>query len=228
MRQISRPNSGQADVDPCVSPDGAGILFTSTRGGSTGLWLMGLDGANPRRICDGDQGEWSPDGAKIVLRRAGRLIVRDLPGGKETVVSPAGWDKCSGPAWSPGGSEIAFAVLGQTGNAIHVVPAGGGPSRKVYDAQGACEPHWSPTGGSIVYETETHLCTVNPDGTKNRLVTYYGGVQRYGRFSPDQTRIVFCQAPSPEGPWELYIVPAAGGTPTRLTEGGSDMYPDWR
>ncbi len=30
------------------------------------------------------------------------------------------------------------------------------------------------------------------------------------------------------GPWELYVVPAAGGKAARLTEEGSDMNPDWR
>jgi Tol biopolymer transport system component len=78
-----------------------------------------------------------------------------------------------------------------------------------------------------VYETETHLCTINPDGTKNRVITYFGGVQRYARYSPDGKFLVFCQGVSESGPWELYIVPSGGGTPQRLTEGGSDMYPDW-
>jgi Tol biopolymer transport system component len=72
------------------------------------------------------------------------------------------------------------------------------------------------------------LWTVNPDGTKNRLVTTFGGVQRYGRFSPDGTSIVFCQGPTERGPWELYTIPAAGGTPVKVTEDGSDMNPDWK
>jgi Tol biopolymer transport system component len=189
---------------------------------------MNLDGTKPVRICDGDQGEWSNDGQKIVFRRTGRLVVRELVSGKEKTVSPQGFDKCSGPAWSPDGKSIAFALLGEGGNAIYIVAAAGGPSREVYDAQGACEPHWSPAGTSLVYETESHICTINLDSSGNRMVTYYGGVQRFGRFSPDGTRIIFCQAPSPEGPWELYAVPVGGGTPTKLTEGGSDMQPDWR
>ena len=46
--------------------------------------------------------------------------------------------------------------------------------------------------------------------------------------SPDGSRLVFCQAAYRAVPWELYTVPAQGGDPTRLTEGGSDMYPDWK
>lgn len=228
MRQLTRPASGEQDVDGAISPDGMSILFTSTRGGRSGIWRAGVDGTNPQRICDGDQGEWSNDGRKIVLRRGGQLLTRDLASGQEKVVSPEGWEKCSGPAWSPDGRTIAFARLEGGGNAIYLVPCEGAKATKLYDQQGACEPHWSPDGKTIVYETETHLCAISPDGTKNRLITYYGGMQRYGRFSPDGTKVVFCQAASPEGPWELYVVPAGGGTPTKLTEGGSDMYPDWK
>jgi Tol biopolymer transport system component len=230
LRQITKPSGDEQDVDPCFSPDGSAILFTSTRGGTLGLWQAARSDstAKPQRICDGDQGEWSPDGKRLAFRRSGKLVVRDVAGGAEKTISPPDFDKCSGPAWSPDGASIAFALLGDGANAIYIVPAAGGEAKKVYDKQGACEPHWSPDGQSLVYETETHLCTIKPDGTKNRLITWFGGVQRFARFSPDGKRLVFCQAASPEGPWELYILPAAGGTPTRLTEGGSDMYPDWK
>ncbi|MFI5377954.1 MAG: TolB family protein [Tepidisphaerales bacterium] len=229
LRQLSKPAAEEQDVDPAFSPDGSRILFTSTRGGSAGLWQMARDGTDARRVCDGDQGGWSPDGRQIVLRRGGKLFTRDLAAGKDKLISPDGWEKCSGPSWNPDGASIAFAHLGaENANAVYLLPAAGGTPAKVYDKQGACQPRWAPGGKSLVYETETHLCTVNPDGTKNRLITYYGGVQRFARFSPDGTRLVFCQAASPEGPWELYIVPATGGTPVKLTEGGSDMYPDWK
>jgi Tol biopolymer transport system component len=228
LRQVSKPGADEQDVDPAFSPDGLAILITSTRGGKAGLWTMGRDGRDPRRICDGDQGNWSPDGKRIVFRRGGKLMTRDLAAGKEQVLSPDGWDKCSGPAWSPDGKRIAFAHLGEQSNAIYLLPAEGGTPVKVYDKQGACQPRWSADGKSIVYETETHICTINPDGTKNRLITYFGGVQRFARFSPDGKRIVFCQAASPEGPWELYTVPAGGGPAAKLTEGASDMYPDWK
>jgi len=108
------------------------------------------------------------------------------------------------------------------------VPAGGGRPAKVYDKKGACEPHWSLDGKRLVYETETNICTIGPDGTKNRPLTHFGGVQRYGRFSPDGKWVVFCQGVSQRGPWELYRIGAQGGTPRKLTEGGSDMQPDWK
>lgn len=227
-RQVLHTDEGASDVDPAFSPDGRRILFTSTRGGKPGVWVVAADGSGAKRLADGDQAEWSPDGQRIVLRRDGRLLTRDLVSGAEKTVTPEGWATCSGPAWSPDGKTIAFARLQAGANAVYTVASDGGEPVLVYDKKGACEPHWSPDGKTLVYETEAHLCTVAPDGTKNRPLTWFGGVQRFGRFSPDGKAVVFCQAPSPEGPWELYVVPTAGGPPRRLTEGGSDMYPDWK
>jgi len=228
MKQLTKAEDNEHDVDPVFSADGKRILFTSTRGGKTGVWVMAADGAGPKRISDGDQAEFSPDGRAIVLRRDGRILVRNLASGREKTVTPDGWTTCSGPAFSPDGNTIAFARLHDRANAIYTVPATGGTPTLVFGKKGACEPHFSPDGKRIVYETETHIWTINPDGTTNRPVTYFGGIQRYGRFSPDGRQMVFCQAPSPQGPWELYVIAAAGGTPRRLTEEGSDMYPDWK
>lgn len=227
LRAITEATPDENDVDPVFSPDGKSILFSSTRGGEVGVWKLSLGGNKPERICDGDQAEWSADGRRIAFRRQERIYVRDLVGGGERCISPADWPHCSGPAWSPDGKRIAFACRWDAGNAIFLVDSEGGQPTKVYDKQGACEPHWSPDGTRIVYETETHIATIAPDGTKNRLVTYFGGVQRYGRFSPDGKSIVYCQGASERGPWELYIIPAQGGTPALLTEGNSDMNPDW-
>ena len=228
LTQLTTGTTEDQDVDPMFSQDGKSVLFTSTRGGKVGVWRAAVGGAGAERVCDGDQAEWAPDGEKIAFRRNEKIYVRELAKGTETLLSPSDWPHCSGPAWSPGGKTIAFAARWETGNGVYTVPAEGGKPTKVYDQQGACEPHWSPDGKRLVYETETHICTINPDGTKNRVITYFGGVQRYARYSPDGKQLVFCQAPSEQGPWELYVVPATGGAPRKLTEGGSDMYPDWK
>mgnify|MGYP001149866118 CR=1 FL=1 len=228
LEQVTDASPEEHDVDPAFRPDGAEILFSSTRGGNVGVWRMSADGSQPKRICDGDQADWSPDGKSIALRREERLFVRQLATGKEEPITPDDWPHCSGPAWSPDGKRIAFACRWDAGNGVFLVSPEGGEPTKVYDRKGACEPRWSPDGTRLVYETETNVAAIDPDGKKNRPVTWFGGVQRYPEWSPDGRWIVFGQGPSERGPWELYRVPAQGGTPVRITEGGSDMSPDWK
>jgi Tol biopolymer transport system component len=228
-RQLTKGKPDDHDADPAFSPDGKHILFSSNRGGKIGIWKIPTNGASgPERVCDGDQAGWSPDGTKIVFRRNEKIYIRNLVSGKEKIISPIDWPHCSGPAWSPDGKTIAFACRWDTGNMIFTVEAAGSEPTKVYDKQGACEPQWSPDGQLLAYETETHICTVRPDGTKNRLITYFGGVQRYPRWSPDGKYLVYCQGVTERGPWEIYIIPSKSGTPIKLTEGGSDMNPDWK
>ena len=227
-RQLTEGGADEQDVDPAFRPDGKEILFSSTRGGTVGVWRTSRDGSAPVRICDGDQADWSPDGRSIVFRRNERVLTREFASGRENALTPEDWPHCSGPAWSPDGKTIAFACRWDAGNAIFLVPAGGGEPVKVYDRKGACEPRWSPDATRLVYETETNVAAVNPDGKKNRPVTWFGGIQRYPQWSPDGRWIVFCQGASERGPWELYRTPAQGGTPIRITEGGSDMSPDWK
>ena len=228
LKELTRGSPDENDVDPQFGPDGKSVLLTSTRGGTAGVWRMAVDGSKMERICDGDQAEWAPDGKRIVFRRSDRICVRDLASGQEKAITPKDWPHCSGPAWSPDSKTIAFACRWDAGNAVFTVPADGGEPTKVFGEQGACEPHWSPDSRTLVYETETHICAIGADRKRNRTITPFGGVQRYGRFSPDGKSIIFCQGATERGPWELYVIPAQGGTPTKLTDEGSDMNPDWR
>lgn len=226
---LDNKNTEESDADPAFSADGKLILFVSTRGGKTGVWKMQADGTKPERICDGDQGELSPDGKNVAFRKNDKIFVRDLASGTEKQIVPDDFATCTGPAWSPDGKTIAFACRWDAGNSLWTVDAAGASKPvKVYDKKPACEPHFSPDGKRLAYETETHICTINLDGTGNKLLTFFGGVQRFPRWSPDGTQIVYAQGVSEKGPWELYIIPATGGNPTQLTKEGSDTNPDWK
>ena len=122
------------------------------------------------------------------LRRAARQI------------TPDDWPHPSGPAWSPDGRQIAWACRWDAGNALYLVAAAGGKPTLLYDKKPACQPRWSPDGKRLVYETETNVCTIGADGKKNRVITYFGGVQHYGRYSPDGQSIVYCQGASERRP----------------------------
>lgn len=231
LRQlISGAKENEMDVDPMFSPDGRKVLFTSTRGGTSALWIANIDGSDSKKVCDGREGEWSPDGQSVAFVKDNAVFVRNLASGEERQIVPKGYEICAGPAWSPDGKTIGFASRKNGPNGMYLVPASGGEPTVLLEKKGksVCQPHWSPDGKKIVYETETNIATVQPDGTKPRPLTSFGGIQRYGRWSPDGSKVVFCQGTSESGPWELYIIPATGGAPTKLTEGASDLNPDWK
>ena len=59
---------------PRISPDGSTIAFISDRNGQANIWLMDIDGKNPRAVTQEMAGRfleptWSPDGRYLVARR---------------------------------------------------------------------------------------------------------------------------------------------------------------
>ena len=69
-KPFTNPN-GKKDTHPRWSPDGKRILFSSTRGGSQQLWVVGLDGGEAQQLTSistgADNGLWSPDGSHIAF-----------------------------------------------------------------------------------------------------------------------------------------------------------------
>jgi hypothetical protein len=127
----------------------------------------------------------------------------------------------SGPSaasWSPDGKELVYAMQGSLwrqglgSEEARQLTAGPG-----YDHQ----PDWSPDGRRVVYASyrgdalELRMLDL-PTGEDTALVSN-GAVNVDPRFSPDATRVAFVSTLH-EGRWHVFVVPAAGGAPTRLTE----------
>jgi Tol biopolymer transport system component/DNA-binding winged helix-turn-helix (wHTH) protein len=60
-----------ADFHPDVSADGTMVVFASERGGAPGVWVMSIDGRQPRRLTTGadTRPSFSPDGRWVVIQR---------------------------------------------------------------------------------------------------------------------------------------------------------------
>jgi Tol biopolymer transport system component len=157
------------DDFPRFSPDGSMILFT--RGGDpyhASVYRVGTVGGEPRKLVDGVDGDWSPDGRQIVfVRRStneGRistvigLVGADGQGRREIGKT----DKILGfPRWSPDGRTIAAAEQTVSGisPSIFLVETDGSRPRVVSAAPGGfgiSSVAWSASGDEVVYsQSET-------------------------------------------------------------------------
>jgi uncharacterized protein YraI len=204
-----------AGYDPAVSPDGRAVAFTRS-GGQNGLYLIGIDGRDERRIFNGREAlhapSWSPDGQWLAfVYHAGSISCRQvgmgicLPDNNRFLDSfPAGSDPVYG-----------LARVDMNGENYRDLPA----------LNTAQAPNWGTSG--IVYASprsiEITADTPGQDGT--RLVASKPFYQDPS-WQPGGERIVF---QSKEGThWEIFAVNADGSGLVPLTRPSSvlvDAFP---
>jgi Tol biopolymer transport system component len=125
---------GGSDAFPALSPDGTQVIVTRTDADAERLYVAPSGGGPARRLTatPGAVAQWSPDGKRIVFAGnrgygAGIFLFDVEAGRDQRLTATGGW-----PVWLPGGLEVAFLVIGRTGNQeIHVVSAGGGATRQL-------------------------------------------------------------------------------------------------
>jgi formylglycine-generating enzyme required for sulfatase activity len=218
------------DADPRWSPDGSQILYTTLRGGFPELWLMSRDGSDAKLVTKGSQGSWAPDGKSIVFINDNQTFVRDLAAKKETLITPKSWERCGVPAISPDGKRVAVASrhLGNIG--IFLVDLDKKTTEPLKTEQACCTPIWSKDGKRMLCQTVNgHIHEVGLDGKGWDQLTFGADVQHDARYSPDGSMILFCRAPTPEGPWQICVKSINGDEDefVSLTKEGSNSLPDW-
>jgi hypothetical protein len=96
------------------------------------------------------------------------------------------------------------------------------------------QPAYSPDGTKIAFTRApvsslnplSKIWTMNSGGTGQAQLTLGTGNDERPSYSPDGTMIAF--STNRNGNYEIYKIPAAGGTATRLTNNtASDRYPSW-
>ncbi len=183
-------------MEPAWSPDGQQIAFSRWRE-PRGVWLIGTDGSNERRIFDWSETRhpsWSPGGEQLVFsRQKGGTSSRQFCFRGRCFTFPA----------------ITFWNLGI------VSTADGALSEPLPNADTSQAPDWSPAGDRLVYDAVQGLRVDSTDGYLSYLIT--SDARDTGpAWSPDGSRVAFTRYQHDH--WEVYAVDADGRNVQRLTD----------
>ena len=133
------------------------------------------------------------------------------------------------PSWSPGGSELVYAMQGT----LWRQPIDSTEARQITDGPGYdSQPDWSPDGRRVVYASydgrEIELRLLDLETGRSRSLVRNGAVNVGPRWAPDGHRIAYVSTAF-EGRFHVFIVDPddSASVPIRITEdrlGGLPRY----
>jgi len=176
----------------------------------------------------------SPDGSQVVFVRRTKerteLVLREVDGTGERVLSVEPDIRHAQPAFSPDGKQIAFSRR----SGLYVTAVEGGEARRITDT--GVHPDWSPDGSRLAFTTEpilsaeykstrSALWVVDVESRRTRKV--FDGDANMADWAPDGKRIAFWSADQ-DGHRNVFTVAAEGGEPVAVTTGEAvDWNPRW-
>lgn len=234
--------------NPCWSPDGAQLAVTAfadghgagrsaialvpAGGGAATVLMDAANNVNPP-VC------WNAmTNAIVFLSDAGPAhevwwMKADGTGRKRVTNRPG--TVALAPSMSPDGKTIVFEshVDGDPGSgSIWRVGTDGMGLRQLTTGSDDRRPVWSPAGDRILFQSSSNgdwdLWTMTPDGDDLRSLTGPPANETDPAWSPDGARIAFAsdreELPLPA----LFVIPAGGGNPLRVTDhAGYEGAPSW-
>jgi len=216
-------------IAPRLSLDGEKILFHSSQGGKIGIWLTDQHGKEMERLCDGDQANWSPDGKKIVFRREGRIMEREIVSGIERIITPEDLFFCEFPSYLPDG-KVIFVLKEEGKEKIFLIDSDKEtPPEPLVEVEIMSAPKCSPDGKKIAYQDGAHIYLLDLSDRKISQLTMAGGVQSWPMWSEDSRSICYCQSPEAlGGPWDICNVKIDSPQNVGFVARNVDISPDWR
>jgi TolB protein len=213
---------------PNWTPDGQRLLMN--RNGR--MYSFDLAGRTTREIDTGtmtrnnNDHALSFDGKMLGLSGGSPSTVWTVPvgGGTPRQITPVGPSYLH--SWSPDGSLLAFTGQRDGEFDIYVVPAAGGPERRLTTSPGLDDGSEFTPDGKWIYFNSTRtgrmqVWRMKPDGSQQEQLTFDDFNNWFPHVSPDGRSIVFVtygpEVPAGDHPWykQVYIrrLPIEGGTP---------------
>ncbi|MGD0498517.1 MAG: hypothetical protein ABSC23_08770 [Bryobacteraceae bacterium] len=232
-----------AEAYPAFSPDGKRLVYSVrlAKGEGYRLFVRDLPNGGRRQLTSAagsDSGPaWSPDGANVAFLRVdgerAQCMAVPAGGGGERAVADCGAvpdreEPLPAIAWTPDGKSLAIsaAATGREPPAIALVPAEGGPAKRLTSPPegtlGDSTPAVSPDGKTLAFvrstsaeEADVYVCDLS--GGRLERLTYDGQPIRGLAWMPDGGHLIY--AGRRMGAWRLWRLPA-GGSPTAVTVAG--------
>jgi Tol biopolymer transport system component len=220
-----------------LSPDGKTVIFETDRVGNGEVFTVPVSGGEPTPFAPNPRTDqsprYSPDGSQVAIAsdRGGSFDIWLVPagGGEARNLTSAPGDE-SNPEWSPDGTKIAFTSNRDVGGFdLWVIPAAGGSATRLTTSNMRPQfTQWSPDSKYLYFVGEKPGAVGGRDYFR---VASTGGRPEplgarpdigFSRLSRDGTRVAYA---SFERGWALiYVMPATGGSSTRVTRDTTNVY----
>jgi Tol biopolymer transport system component/tRNA A-37 threonylcarbamoyl transferase component Bud32 len=196
------------------------LVPVATNSGTEGRPAFSPDGDQIAFMWNGGEGENFDIYVKLIGEGTPPLQVTKSAG------SFAAW-----PVWSPDGHRIAFFRCTDTSRGVFVLPAQGGPERRIAEPR-FCpgDLDWSPDGRLLTFSDKDSadqpdsIFLVSLETGDRRRLTIPARLEqdREPKFSPDGKTVAFVRAHDLIV-GDIFLVSVDGGEPRRLTVIGGDF-----
>ncbi|MBS1120111.1 MAG: domain protein beta Propeller [Deltaproteobacteria bacterium] len=219
---------------------GSKIAFTAKGKGTSKIYAMDFDGANPYAISNNSSTNilpaWSPSGQLAYtsfMRNNPDLYVTGGGGGRPKKLSgQRGMN--TGAAWSPDGSKLALTLSKDGNPEIYIINASDGSivKRITNDKSIDTSPAWSPDGSKLAFVSDRsggpQIFVVSSSGGAATQVSFNGTYNTTPTWSPRAGAQLIAYTTRAGGVYDIVTLDLASKTMTRITQNqGSNEEPSF-